>query len=370
MSRKLTGTMTIELSDAESGEVLQTVEEKNMITDAANDILGINPMGILYNTYEQYPDFIWQDVLLPICPNMIGGILLFPETLTESADNIYPLSTNLPVAYASNDVNSTANTARGSLNLTESKALDNGYRFVWEFTASQGNGTIAAAALTSAKGGSNCYGSSVADDTPFLLLGELDIGNLETEEQLPLEQCVEIDFDNELIYAMSFDDSAVTIKKLRLPIFTVGLNEALNGRDYTLQDTQVLTCSTFKFLGSYTKYGDFLDGHDGYWYGFSNVGNSSGDATMVWVKISKEDYSFTEGSWTLSNACLLAVGQFSSDSYVARKSRGVIRSGYLYIPAYDKTGIYKNQPEQLYGCHADRLRLYIGHETHRRVREQ
>jgi len=48
---------------------------------------------------------IWNDELLPICPNMIGGILLYGTSLTENADNIFPSSANLPVAYASNDVN-------------------------------------------------------------------------------------------------------------------------------------------------------------------------------------------------------------------------------------------------------------------------
>jgi len=333
--------MTLELIDSSTEEVLESVTEENMITDTANNILGINPMGIFYNTYNKYPDFIWQDNLLPICPNMIGGILLFPSTLTESADNVYPLSGNLPGAYASNDVNSTANTARGSLNLTESKTLDNGYRFVWEFTPSQGNGTIAAAALTSAQGGANAYGSTVADDTPFLLVCKISVGDLTTEEQLPLHQCVEIDFENEYLYSMAFADSAVTITKSRFPIFTLGLNEELSGSGYTVEETKTLTCSTFKFLGSYTKYGDFLDGHDGYWYGFSNVGNSSGNATMLWIKIKKEDYSFEEGSWTLSNAYLQPIGSFAADSYPARKSRGVIRDGYLYLASYDKAGIYK-----------------------------
>ena len=38
------------------------------------------------------------------------------------------------MASASNNVNSTADVARGILNQSESKALDNGYKFVWEFT--------------------------------------------------------------------------------------------------------------------------------------------------------------------------------------------------------------------------------------------
>lgn len=59
--------------------------------------------------------------------------------------------------------------------------------------------------------------------------------------------------------------------------------------------TGVIQTTTFRFLGDYTLYGEFLDGGDGYWYGFSNEGNSSGSAAMVWVKIKKEDYSMTEG---------------------------------------------------------------------------
>ena len=76
-------------------------------------------------------------------------------------------------------------------------------------------------------------------------------------------------------------------------MFSIGLNEKLDDSTYTVLDDEVLTPETFEFLGSYTKYGEFMDGQDGYWYGFSNEGNSSGDATMLWIKISKTDYSFT-----------------------------------------------------------------------------
>lgn len=150
---KIRGTMVLELTDENTGEV-ERIEETNMVTNAVNHILGLNPLGIFYAASGEYDSrLIWNSYLLPICPNMIGGILLFSSALEEDAENIYVGSGNLPVAYASNDVNATADTARGSLNLTESKALDNGYKFVWEFTPSQGNGTITAVALTSALGG-------------------------------------------------------------------------------------------------------------------------------------------------------------------------------------------------------------------------
>lgn len=165
---RLKGTMVMELTDVNT-KAVETITEENMITNTVNDILGTNPMGVFYTEVEYSTGMVWQGNLLPICPNMIGGILLFSKALEENADNIYPASDNLPVAYASNDVNSTANTARGSLNLTESKKLDNGYKFVWEFTPSQGNGTIAAVALTSKFGGQNAFGSLVNDASPFPL---------------------------------------------------------------------------------------------------------------------------------------------------------------------------------------------------------
>lgn len=339
---RLKGTMVLELTDVNTSEV-ETVVEENMITNAVNDILGLNPMGVFYKAGGEYDEAVlWNGNLLPVCPNMIGGILLFSDALEEDADNIYVSSGNLPVAYASNNVNSTANTARGSLNLTESKALDNGYKFVWEFTPGQGNGTIAAVALTSALGGQNGYGSLVGDASAFLLLKAVDIGEMAKARQMVLFETVEVDFENNLLYSITAGDSSVTVRKIRIPIFTIGLNERLDDSTYTVLEEHTVTTETFHFLGSYTRYGEFMDGKDGYWYGFSNEGNASGSATMVWVKISKEDYSFTEGEWTLSNAKLMDVGSRDGDTtYPERVVQCCVRNGYLYVPAYDKKGIYK-----------------------------
>ena len=118
---KLKGEMVIELTDTNTGAV-ETVQETNMITEAVNNILGLNPMGIYLKASGEYDNSVlWNGTLLPICPNMIGGILLFPAVLEEKADHIYEQGKNLPVAYASNNVNSGSNVARGRLNQTESK---------------------------------------------------------------------------------------------------------------------------------------------------------------------------------------------------------------------------------------------------------
>ena len=43
----LKGVMTIELTDEATGAV-ETVTEENMITEAVNNILGLNPMAVAY----------------------------------------------------------------------------------------------------------------------------------------------------------------------------------------------------------------------------------------------------------------------------------------------------------------------------------
>ena len=338
---KLKGTAVIELTDVNTSEV-ETYVEENMVTNAVNNILGLNPMAIFYCEADYNTGLVWTGNLLPICPNIIGGILLFSKALEENADNIYVQSDNLPIAYASNNVNSTANTARGSMNLTESKKLDNGYKFVWEFTASQGNGTIAALGLTSALGGQNGFGSSVADASTFLQLKEVDIGNIAKANQMLLFETVEVDFEKDILYSITYEGTSVRVRKVRIPIFSIGLNEKIDDTTFTVLEDKSIPVSIFQLLGDYTSYGAFFDGKDGYWYGFSNEENSSGDATMLWVKISKEDYSITEGSWTLSSAYLMSVGELEKDSsYPEKICQSCMRNGYLYVLAYNKKGIYK-----------------------------
>ena len=161
-------------------------------------------------------------------------------------------------------------------------------------------------------------------------------------KQMTLFEAVELDFEKDLLYSITFGTSSVTITKIRIPVFNIGLNEKLDDTTCTVLEEQTLTTESFTFLGDYTKYGEFMDGHDGYWYGFSNEPNSSGDAKMVWIRISKKDYSFTEGSWTLSKAKLSEVGTRAKDgSYPERNVKCCVRKGYLYVPSYDKKGVYK-----------------------------
>ena len=45
--KRYTGNLVIELEDQNTGNV-ETVSETNMVTNSVNDILGVNPMGVMY----------------------------------------------------------------------------------------------------------------------------------------------------------------------------------------------------------------------------------------------------------------------------------------------------------------------------------
>lgn len=133
------------------------------------------------------------------------------------------------------------------MNLVESKALDDGYKFVWEFTPSQGNGTIAAVGLTSAKGGNSVFGSEVNSSAGYLKIREVRLDTQTTDDLALLYSAVEIDFENNVIYSLRYVDSSVIVRKLRMPVFTLGLNDKLDDTTVTVLEETTLHCSVFSF---------------------------------------------------------------------------------------------------------------------------
>lgn len=336
---KLKGKTTIELTDVNTGEVT-TVEQENMLTNVLNNFFNHNPMGLFNSMSNARTLKYFNKNFLPICPNLLGGILLFSETLEEDADNFFVGSSQLPMGYASNNANPYDDTMRGSMNLNETMAIENGYKFVWDFSTSQGNGTIAALALTNCYGGAAVYGNTYDDTSPFFLMKQDDISGHASEIRILCCQAVEVDIENEIMYSMKYTTEGIYIYKVHIPIHVIGLTDNLDGSTYEILEERVIVPSTFQFVDYINLNGAFYDGKDGYWYGFGNRYNGSGSATVYWIKISKADYSFTEGKWTLASTYLEEAG-VQDLTYGSRTSRGCIRNGYLYILAYNRKGFYK-----------------------------
>ena len=142
----LKGKSVIELTNVHTGEK-ETYEDENLVTEAIADILNENILGMLYDN-TSFDSLSGEKWMLPIVNELTGGILLYQEALEEDVTNLYAPFSNPLIGYASSDANDTTDTKRGSRNLTESGEIDNGYKYVWDFATSQGNGTISAIALT------------------------------------------------------------------------------------------------------------------------------------------------------------------------------------------------------------------------------
>lgn len=154
----LKGLMKIEMTDVHTGET-ETVLEQNMVTNALTNIF--KPMGL-----DKSPSKLLTG-MNPYYQNVLGGLLLFDSEIEENVNNLYPPSgVNLIGCAAYGVQNNTTGTLRGGFNQTESELnmTDRYMKYVYDFTTSQANGTIACVCLTHKNGGYTSYGGK---DAPF-----------------------------------------------------------------------------------------------------------------------------------------------------------------------------------------------------------
>ena len=386
----LKGTATIELTNVKTGKK-EIVKHDNLVTNAIQDLLTLNPLGMRFRKYanaannttnitqaDMYHEMgdSFEAGMFPICPNAIGGILLYEDALEEDPAKYYAPMDNLLVGYSSNDVNTTTDDRRGSLNQTESGPLEDGsgYRFVFDFATSQANGTISALGLTSMRGGKAGYGAE-EDKVGYPML-VVDMSDTNVEQACIQDDMwyarnnwVAVDVENNWIYyARMMSANRVAVGKLKFMVNSVGIMDEPSEIPQTVVSETMLTTTKFgavassslSYMGytrSYAFAGTFVDGDDGYIWGFqhkNNVsGNSSGKASVLWLKINKADFSFTEGEWEL-DAQLLPFGMSEYNEpgrymidYKKFKNNSIIKNGRLYALKYDQMGVYSINLENI-----------------------
>lgn len=337
----LKGKTIIELKDVVTGEV-EKYQDENMITKALSDFFSHNIEGSLFSLSGNTNDL--NGNMIPLCKNAIGGILLFADPLVEDENSYFAPSANPCTGYASNDVNSTANVMRGSLNLTESTKLDKGYKFVWDFATSQANGTISAVALTHKFGGIG-YMGDLYDNTNKRWHMKDQSWDANATIRTAYMNAVEVSFEGNYFITIGMNTSnEVVIQKIRKAYRSVGLNDTMLDNQIVLLEENKLTPTTFIMSNPSNNNGnyDFFDGKDGYWYGFWHDANSSGNAVVKWIKIKKSDYSFSEGTWTLDNCQLQSIGYRGGyNTSPGRNVMSVLLNGFLFVMAYNKQSVYK-----------------------------
>lgn len=152
------GHTIIELRNARTG-IRDRVEHDNDFT------LGIDQYltdGGFFNN-SPFANETWRTQA--IYRNLIGGIFLFDSAINEVDDElptIMPAGTKMVANGSFGVTNNASPTELGSYNSNESSFTSSGLTFVYDWTTSQGNGTIECVSLTSDTGGYIGYGNSVS----------------------------------------------------------------------------------------------------------------------------------------------------------------------------------------------------------------
>ena len=157
------GIATIQLFDAETGDQVFEHKEENMVTDAISKVLSPRNEWVFGNTQKNILGLIGYHAF-PLYSRLLGGVLLFNDVITESANTIMPKANLINVGYAGGEYGG-SNQFRGSYNTNESGPIANGYRHVWDFGTDKVNTTIRSICLTSLLGGNSGWRLPSTGDT-------------------------------------------------------------------------------------------------------------------------------------------------------------------------------------------------------------
>ena len=336
------GQTVIELENIHTQEK-EIIKEENLVTNAVADIFRFNPSGLLYPMGQSSSGRFDQEIF-PIANNCFGGILLFEEALVENPNEYYASTLNQIIGYASNDVSATENPKRGSLNQTESIILDNGYKFVWDFSTSQGNGRISSLALTHYKGGKAYYGDAEVSSNSFIQLSRHS-KNLSVEDAELFIGMVEADpATNTIVSFVHKVDKTIDIVKVYEPMLSIGLNDTVIALSPQVLERKTIDLTEFYNGITYSSNAGFLDGKDGFYYGFAVQTESKNNRTIMnRLKVNKQDFASSIDTWLLEGVLTYSPGTYSRSNtgHLNRSIHSLIERGYLYVPNSDLTQIYK-----------------------------
>lgn len=308
----LKGYTKIELTDVNTGEK-EVVEKHNLITNNLTELikhLELN-MGIYAIRYS----------LCPLYEKALGGIVLLSDTIDEDANayHVAYTSKDMLTGCAGNEVNSGTDVKVGSKNLTESKAIENGYQLVWDFGTAQANGTIAAVGLT--------FGSVALRSNYMFAYPTYSVDAFFGSPITDLHKyLVDYDFEQNIATLIrTVDASTVNVMKYKFDLTTIHLNDKGYSSYISFSTQKILDKNISSSLELDAK-GFWLDGFDGYYY-YVNLRS----LTQQYIARMKKDTLQIDTSYGLTKINLdMHDSTALNDPYVNKCC--AIANGYLYAP--------------------------------------
>lgn len=178
----LKGKTVIQLYDAKTGELVETIEKTNLVTNAVNNVLNGALNALAYTSNNRKGKHYELDYLFDfpsgynLAKSMLGGILVFSKPIEEDVEHVIPSISEIKsfIGCGNQGAAISGNTFKGAINSSESEQGDNYVKFVWDFTTEQCNGDIACVCLTSDCGGCLGYGfDAISSESDAHLIGRL-----------------------------------------------------------------------------------------------------------------------------------------------------------------------------------------------------
>ena len=207
----LKGKTVIQLYDAKTGELVETIEKTNLVTNAVNNVLNgaLNALAYTSNNYKgrRYAlDCLFDfPIGYNLAKSMLGGILVFSKPIEEDVEHVIPSISEIKsfIGCGNQGAAISGNTFKGAINISESEQGDNYIKFVWDFTTEQCNGDIACVCLTSDCGGCLGYGfDAISSESDIHFIGRLGENMWST--------AISDDFNGDYVYNPMFWSSFTT----------------------------------------------------------------------------------------------------------------------------------------------------------------
>jgi hypothetical protein len=334
------GKTTFELTDVNTGEV-ERYTDTNMVTNALRNF---------WNSYGTWGVDMFRRRLISsdYIKELLGGLFLFDTTLEENVDNTIPPYTATMIGNGAVDVaNSGTVTELGSYNVTESGWQNDGsFKFVYDFSTAQANGSIACACLTSKMGGYAGWGNAQSEarvsDGAHILTDYQDFVGREKNSFLWLET-------NNTIYASYNEDTIYSIARYT----TEKSNDALYAPLYW---------ATSKKIRIEKRYGGFKT------LKLFKEASNKGILEYWDIDIPSEILTYMGSS---TNYAIAKCDPISKNAYIMfNKSQSVSAGSYFYLMKVDKDRnvttyrVYNNSNITLYiyktGTFFDGEYIYLG----------
>lgn len=310
------GHTKITLTDVKGNK--EVIEKDNIITNLVSNVLGSDFYGTLdYN------------VLLPMLKNF-SGCSLFNSPVTDAdADTVVIPKGATVVAHAGDRAYSGEDITAGTPNLVESGYITNGYKWVWDWATSAGNGIINAVSLQRGDCGRGSR-NEVDADTPFMVNISGDTSNVPAGNSI-MFKCALFDWEGNRAFEIIREGTKITVNVFGFCGGTSGLFDTMAyDADKVIKTYEFTLTSTPPSFWS-VQYGD-------------------NKIILAWTKnatSAQYDVIDLAANTLTERTCVFSGVRFKTSWYDNYSQYGwrvnllPVVGNYIYIPSSDNINCYK-----------------------------